>query len=40
MVRQLWYAPEAKFIPKVARVSGDPWHEGQPDYELVSLDLK
>ena len=35
-----WYAPETKFIAKVARVSSEPWQEGEPDYELVFMDLK
>jgi len=39
-VRQLWYAPEARLIVKVAHVSGKLWQGEEPDYELISLDLK
>jgi hypothetical protein len=39
-MRQLWYAPETRFIVKVAHVSGEPWQGEESDYELISLDLK
>jgi CHAT domain-containing protein len=40
VIRQLWYAPEARFIVKVAHVRGEPWHGEEADYELISLNLK
>jgi hypothetical protein len=40
VIRYLWYAPETRFIVKVAHVSGEPWEGEDPDYELISLDLK
>ena len=39
-VRHLWYAPEAKFIVKVAGVRGNYMSEQEPDYELIAFDLK
>jgi len=39
-VRHLWYAPEAKFIVKVAGVRGRYISEQEPDYELIAFDLK
>jgi len=39
-VRHLWYAPEAKFIVKVAGVRGRYTAEQEPDYELIAFDLK
>ncbi len=39
-VRHLWYAPEAKFIVKVAGVRGSYISEQEPDYELIAFDLK
>ena len=39
-VRHLWYAPEAKFIVKVAGVRGSYMSEQEPDYELIAFDLK
>jgi uncharacterized caspase-like protein len=40
IVRHLWYAPEVKFPVKVRHVSGTPWEEQEPDYELISYHLK
>lgn len=40
VVRHLWYAPEAKFPVKVKHVSGTPWEEQEPEYELIAYDLK
>ena len=39
-VRHLWYAPEAKFIVKVAGVRGSYISEQETDYELIAFDLK
>ena len=39
-VRHLWYAPETKFIVKVAGVTGRYISEQEPDYELIAFDLK
>lgn len=39
-VYHLWYAPEAKFIVKLARVRGRNIAEQEPDYELIAFDLK
>jgi hypothetical protein len=39
VVRELWYAPETRFIVKIAHISGEPWQGEEPDYELISLEL-
>lgn len=39
-VRHFWYAPEAKFIVKVAGVRGRPIADQEQDYELIAFDLK
>ena len=40
-VHHLWYAPEAKFIVKVAEVRAARYiSEHEPDYELIAFDLK
>jgi hypothetical protein len=40
IVRHLSYAPEAKFIVKVVRVSGGQWAGQESGYELVAYELK
>ena len=39
-VHHLWYAPEAKFIVKLAQVKGRYIADQEPDYELIAFDLK